>query len=378
MLSRSMGDQMIQGLRPLLLFPLLQLLICSVLADTANLEHHFPVRMYSAVQQTLFRNKDFAISPLGIKQALGILVPALGDDSALEIENLLKPRMQENKVKLKQNHLLYQFTTLGVQSGLTIDPEYISEVTQYGDAAVELTNFTSAQRSANVMNSGVYHATKNTVRSIVSDHTFEPDTQVLLVNGVFYGAIFANEFPTEEMCDFTVYPNPKKKVRCMRANSVPALFGDSVVALPLINTTSYLVLLQRWKGNLETLDLRQLLKALEVKLVNLIVPMFRHETTLDLKKPLTEVGVERIFKAGEAQLNKIGDQSGEYLKGLHHKTVFEIGRNGINMKRLAAKATPSHRKEDADATFTALTPFTYAVVDEDHVYIIGHYGLDQF
>jgi len=105
-------------------------------------------------------------------------------------------------------------------------------------------------------------------------------------------------------------------------------------------------------------------------LLNISIPKFRLETKLDLKSPMTNLGMSSVF-TGTADLSGMTGEKNLSITGAWHQAYIEVNEKGTE----AAAATAIVIGYSSPATFYANRPFLYVIRDNrtKNVLFVGRY-----
>ncbi|KAI8039567.1 hypothetical protein M5D96_006981 [Drosophila gunungcola] len=309
-------------------------------------DYNFAGLLYNHVASTLDGDQGFLISPLGISQALGLLLFAVGPKSAAEIDGLLFPK-GANASGLRPRHFLQSgkltyATVASLRPDVYIDPGFLTDAAEL-DSYVYRTHFAR--------------------RDLKSLNTFlKSKSQGIDVNLQY---LLDDYYPANRLLFFNVL-------------EFEAQFSALLLILLPIRKAS----VQMVERRLSTVDVRKLRSRLNITLMNISLPKVEIRQLLQLREPLRKAGITTAFNKTTADLNAFRTELP--LDDVIVFTKINIFSQGINVgtsnttksEQIAQQETDNERafvREEKPLQFEALRPFIYAVVDSRHVYLMGRH-----
>ncbi|CAK9799753.1 unnamed protein product [Anthophora quadrimaculata] len=265
-------------------------------------------------------------------------------DSIKEGYKLLTAQLNElNNVKLYIANAMYiqdEFEVL--TEFLTIGKEvYLSEVSKV--------DFKHNIDVAEKINTWVKEKTNNKIFDLVSSGDFNENTKLVLINAIYFNGSWLHKFNAKDTQDkiFHVTKNKKKLVPTMFNKSkynygnIPELHAK-FIEIPYMNTDIVMIIILPNEvdglSNLENNFSWEILAnaARFNNDVDLYLPKFKIEFTVDLENILHKLGLSTMFKP-DANFNYISNVPLKVSKVLH-KAIIEINEESTE----AAAATAVH------------------------------------
>ena len=111
-------------------------------------------------------------------------------------------------------------------------------------------------------------------------------------------------------------------------------------------------------------DMNNLFKSRQLK-VDVIIPKFKIEMELDLKEPLKQMGVKRIFSQGKAELSGMTKGSSLTVTKVVQKCVIKVDEEGSEAAAATAIITTDRSgfPPPTPPKFHANKPFLYFIVE---------------
>lgn len=262
--------------------------------------------------------------------------------------------------------LLYVADAVAVQPGYPVVPEFLERVVAYHRAQVFEADF-AAGTAEPVIDAWVDEETGGLIEKGPAELT--PDTRVVLLDAVTFGASWRSEFAPEDTRDqaFRLADGSEVEVAMMhQAPTVRYADGDGWVAAELPYTEGFAmrvvlpdsgaVGVEQWVAAHAALD-----AAGEQPLL-LTMPRWETDTTLELTESLDSLGLGRLVDpAGGLD----GIFSGAFVSAVAQSAVITVAEKGT----VAAAVT-----EIVVAESAALTPEIDLVLDRPFEYQVVHSG----
>ncbi len=349
----------------------------------------FAVELYKRVAR---HHTNAVVSPLSVSTASGMLYAGARGSTSEEIADALNFRLPEVELHPAFGSLLDELKTrvepwasLVIANGLWVDdecsllPTYSDVLTHNYGATAKPVDFGGAPvEAAQSINEWVSDETQGKITSLVSPSMFRDLTRVTLVSTVYFLAAWQHGFDANETRDefFQLVDGSTVPVPMMHRSSVlPYYEDDSVQVLELPyqgSGLSMLVLLPGAHVGLEALEeglspesLSEWFGALDRRGVNAAIPRFHSSSRIDLIPILTDLGMNRAFRFGEADLTGICADPQLFVERADHLVTLGLTERGTE----AAAATvyvitaSSVAEPDEETEFRADRPFMYVVRD---------------
>jgi len=274
--------------------------------------------------------------------------------------------------------------------GLNIDfaPRFKKDTLDYfGAAALTVDDKTGA----GVINKWISDKTKGRIDNVISGSE-QKDTLLCLVNAIYFKADWQNTFAMEATRPdiFTDQDNTARQTEFMHRESNFNYYEDSdlqMLEMPYDQSRSMYVFLPV-SGDLGSISSDRIENAIRNKsgdLVDVSIPKFKTETTLDLTDIMKTLGVTKAFDSNRVDLkNKMvaglpADLT-VYLNMVKQKSFIQVDEKGTE----AAAATVAmhapgyspNPNPPKPKVFNADHPFVYLIRDNDTgtVYFFGQYS----
>lgn len=262
------------------------------------------------------QSENVIISPVSVQLALGLAYYGAEGRTATELQKTLHASAKESKDGLAESYhnLLHSYikskTVLEIankvytRENLKVAPHFREVAEKYFDSEVEGLNFNKESQAVQRINNWVKEKTQDKIDHVVD--SLEPDTNVALINAIYFKARWARPFNDEDTKDRDFWLSESQAVQ------VPTMFADNwyyyadypeldAKAIELffenINMTMWFILpnkrtgLQQLEQQLKGVDFKQLEERWQWQSVSVYLPKFQFEFDTDLKPTLSKVSV---------------------------------------------------------------------------------------
>lgn len=274
----------------------------------------------------------------------------------------------------------------------------------YGAGAIPVDFLHNWEEARARINRWVEEETRNRIKNLLAEGTITTDTRLVLANAIYFKGRWVDEFDKKntQEADFTLEDGKTAKTKLMATQDSKASYaellpdgtrndptldqqkfeyqfkpnpdGFQMLELPYRgNELAMVVLLPKRHNGLSTLEQRltadtltQWLETMHKQKVHVFLPKFTLETTYNLPKTLSAMGMPAAFKPGgftgmsdapEARTLEISD--------VVHKAFVDVNEEGTEAAAATAvgmRAT-SARIEPPTPTFRADRPFLFLIRD---------------
>ncbi|XP_068135389.1 neuroserpin [Hyperolius riggenbachi] len=320
----------------------------------------FSVKLYHELR-ALKEDENIFFSPLSIALAVGMVELGARGSSLKEIRHALgydKLKNGEEFSLLKdlssmmtaqeRHYVLRIANSLYLQNGFHISDKFIQLMKKYFKAEVENVDFTQGSSVADHINSWVENHTNNRIHNLFSGEDFTELTRLALVNAIYFKGNWKSQFRAENTRTFSFTKDDENEVQIpMMFQKGEFYYGEftdgsneaggvyQVLEMPYEGDELSLVLmLSRQEVPLATLEplvkaslIEEWASSLKKQKVEVYLPRFKVEESVDLKEVLTRLGIVEIF-GRQADLSAISDNKELYVDKAVHKSYLEVNEDG--------------------------------------------------
>ncbi|XP_022232379.2 LOW QUALITY PROTEIN: serine protease inhibitor 42Dd [Drosophila obscura] len=344
------------------------------------------------------QDENVIISPVSIQLALGLAYYGAEGRTATELQKTLHASAKESKDGLAESYhrLLHSYikskTVLEIankvytRENLKVAPHFREVAQKYFDSDVEALDFSRETEAVDRINAWVKQETQEKIERVVD--SLEPDTNVALVNAIYFKARWARPFNDDDTRDRDFWLGERQSVQ------VPTMFADNwyyyadypeldAKAIELffenINMTMWFILpnqrtgLRALEEKLKGVDFKLLEDRWQWQSVSVYLPKFKFEFDTDLKPTLSKMGISAMF-SDAADFSNIFEDSpiGTRITKVQHKTFIDVNEIGCEAAGASyAAGVPMSLPLDPK-TFVADHPFVFIIRDQHAVYFTGH------
>ncbi|KAJ2946459.1 hypothetical protein O0L34_g12502 [Tuta absoluta] len=352
------------------------------------------------------KGKSAVSSPLSAEYLLALI--ALGADEPSHSELITTLGFQD-KDEIRSAFLLVSSklrsikgVTLNVANRVYVkegpyqlEPGLLKDATKVFNAAIETMNFNQSDAAANTINQWVEQQTNHKITDLFSADSFNDDTRLVLVNALYFKGTWKKQFVPSRTWPQGFHINAKTKIEVPMMHKTDyykyresEALGVQLLEIPYLGNEASMVIvlpkeIEGLNGVLQKLadgqDLMAELDKMREKEVEVSLPKFKIETTINLNDLLPKIGIKSIFKNGNSGLdNMLSPPELLYVSTAVQKAFIEVNEEGAE----AAAATGVRmvmrcaRKPPPPPRFVADRPFLAAIfVDGTAVFVATHRGV---
>lgn len=267
---------------------------------------------------------NLVLSPASIKVALTMLTEPSGGETKAEIVSALRLPDSESQIRKKTQRTLASLkrtengteidvsTCFWVNRNLNLLDNYKDALQTYYHANVESVNFDDSLGAAQKINNFVRRATRGQLNSPVLNG-IPPNTQLLLTSVMYFKGAWLKAFDRKKTkvecfylatgeCTNTYFMSHESTYRYAYISSIEA----EIIEIPYSNgETSMLTImpnkrekdpyLRALSKDLSTVPVSAILASLKERTINIHLPKFTIQNTLNLVPALQHLGIESIF-----------------------------------------------------------------------------------
>ena len=285
---------------------------------------------------------------------------------------------------------------LASQANSDLLPTFKDDLAEYMHTESLQTDFGDAKSAADLINGWVEERTREKIKNMLSEESLQSATLVL-ANALYFKGKWAYKFDKRktERQDFSV--TEEKKVKAdfmwMKAHLPVAFFKElTIIGMPYAGDrfTLYLVAprasVNTYAFNygddskrIDPLlaDIEQLvidkssefnaalnLDRLHKQEVELTLPRFKIELSMNLRDKLVKLGLENMFEAGKADLSGINGGKDLFVSDVVHKAFIEVNERGTEAAAASAVIVTNRSMPPPPIKAIFDKPFLFVLKDE--------------
>lgn len=303
------------------------------------------------------------------------------DKSALAFSSLTKDLTTNNDESLNHPELKIA-NSLWFQEGIRIKPDFMNLILHDYEGAVLQIDFHKGADQARKINKWIESHTKNKIKNLFQPNDFKKDTRLVIVSVIHMKAKWKKVFSEENTKDSLFYLSDGKTVpiRFMEATgSYPLLIrkGFSMLELPYKGGVDspelalYIILPDKINGlsdienRMDSGMLRELFDGLQEQRVNLFIPKYKLEETLNVNDLLKHMGMGEAF-TDKADFSGITGNRDLKIDKVIHKTFLDIDEKGTEAAAATGISmnTTAIYSPEKPYIFRADRPFIFMIADK--------------
>ncbi|KAK9874813.1 hypothetical protein WA026_005621 [Henosepilachna vigintioctopunctata] len=263
-----------------------------------------------------------------------------------------------------------------VAEGLSLVPEMEKIATHYFDSGVENVNFNKPEETAAKINNWVEKETHHKIKNLITEDNIGPLTRFILANTFYFKGDFQHPFDVSatKKDDFHISKTETVQVDMMKLSAsiltgVDSDIGVRMITLPYRNKAAQLAILL--PDDIDKTDAMEnnIMKIWEARnltreYVEVHLPKFRVESSLDMIPALKKMGVTQLFS--NADLSGIVKNAEDiFVKTIKQKTfidVNEIGTEAASATFVDGVIRAGHIPRENPIVFKVNRPFVFGIL----------------
>lgn len=343
------------------------------------------------VFQQVVRSKpleNVVLSPHGVASILGMLLPGAHGETRKQILNSLRYKKNGPYKMLKRLHktltaksnqdIVLIANGMFSQEGFPMEEAFVATNKANFQCVSRSLDFSKPHHAANEINEWVNNKTKGLIPSLIKADMLDPTlTRLVAVNSIYFKGLWKSRFQPEntKMRPFNAGNGNVYKVPMMSQLSVfnislattPQGLKYKVIELPYHgNNISMLIVLPTEEDtplsqvipHISTATVQSWTKLMHMRKVRLLIPKFTADAEVDLKDPLSALGITNMFSEN-ADFRHLSAEPLQVAKALQ-KAKIVVNEDGTK----AAAATT--------AILLARSSPPWITVDRPFLFLIRH------
>lgn len=334
-------------------------------------------------------DQNYMFSPFSIKAALAMAANGAEGETrreildALGIENLdaFNDRIWYLIDRYSNNYYL----TLSVANSIWLNRDYrYAEDAEFSDTFRAIMEKMYSGEVGIVNNSNAVDTVNNWVEENtggrITDIINSPDFLAALVNAVYFKGEWFEVFEPEDndFKTFTSRDGSETELEFMNQTGYYDYYENRamrMIAIPYkdTNIAMYIAI-----GAGRAVDLDRYIPEMESTYVNLSIPKFKIEYSVELNDTLKAIGIEKAFSEFDAEFKNMVDNypMNIYIDKVLHKTYIDVNEAGTEAAAATAVMMAGSGMPPEPIDFIADEPFTYFIYDSenDEILFVGEYS----
>ncbi|KAJ3654859.1 hypothetical protein Zmor_014017 [Zophobas morio] len=295
-------------------------------------------------------------------------------------------RVVMNRLRSIPNVTLLMANSVYLMENYQLLPEFNKVIIKDFLSDVQVLNFAENEAAAARINAWVEENTKEKIKNLINKNDLSASTRLVLVNAIYFKGSWMHKFNKELTRTGAFYINDIDSVGVQMMHTkrrfyytIDETLGAQILALPYSNEDlSMLIILPYEKNGIAELEkkltsanlteITQRMKHIEV---NVTLPKFKIEQTIDLKHSLTQFGLGEIFSPAANFSGMITANEELYVGKAIHKAFIEVNEEGAEAAAATAKMIVKRCGKPPPRHFQADHPFLYFLSEkrENHLFV---------
>ncbi|KAJ8956925.1 hypothetical protein NQ318_014344, partial [Aromia moschata] len=359
-------------------------------SDLYSGQQGFSLNLLNAINKVM-PNENLFFSPYSTYHALLIAYFLSGRQTESYLKKVLRLNEHQSKADVyaayKTDKLITQLLAKSAPYEFTnANKIYVSDVVPVRDCVandfpdeLELKNFKQDPEGARIsINNWVENRTHHMIKELLPSGTVDQATDLVLVNAAYFKGVWEKKFNPNLTKQEVFYVNPSKQIMVDMMHveetfkhDVSEALGAHILEMPYKgdNISMYILLPpfasteDSIEATLKTLTLENFRSIVEndrmiSKTVQVALPKFSLETTIELTPILESLGVGNLFKA-DADFTSLTHKKVSVGRGVH-KARIDTNEHGTQAAAATALFT-WRMMSDLPVNFTCNRPFIYLI-----------------
>jgi serine protease inhibitor len=336
-------------------------------------------------------DRNLVVSPFALTTALAMTLYGTRGNSGAELSKVLfgnRIDVKEYKSMVKKFQSLIDKTVKSNASVLSsanfiysqkeyeVLPDFSQTIEKYFSSKSQQLDFINCNAEAiKTINEDISCATNGKISTLLE--SIDKNTKMILANAIYFKGLWNSQFKfnNTQLDKFTTNSGQEIEVEMMfQSNKFPFVYSDQLnckaIELGYKESNTVMIILlpnednsvEQLKANLNVESFNELLGQFWSQSVELSLPKFKLESTLELIPVLTELGIKDIFDAEVANFSGItNDSLGLFVGDIIQKAVIEVNEEGTEA---SAATAVKILIRSVSQQFTANRPFMFFLMSK--------------
>ncbi|MEN6482004.1 MAG: serpin family protein [Anaerolineaceae bacterium] len=354
----------------------------------------FSFQLYQTAIQNTQENLFF--SPYSINLALAMTYGGAAGDTATQMADAMQIRLAPQAYHSAFNQLSQELASrtevdptsgndgfklnivnaIWGQAGFPFQESYLDLLAEYYGAGLRTVDYVAEPEAAReLINQWVEDQTNQKIKDLIPQGAIDPLTRLVLTNAIYFNAAWQQEFdPAATQTEvFHLLDGTTTQVSMMHSNNQLGYFsGDhlQVVDIPYIDSRLSMTLFVPNAGNFQDFEkeltpekYNQYIEQIASRPVDLGLPKFKFESTLNLNDALISLGMKDAFDANTADFSGIDGQKDLYISDVLHKAYVSVDESGTEAAAATAVIVGLKSVPADPVQLTIDRPFLFVIRD---------------
>ncbi|KAK5646351.1 hypothetical protein RI129_004815 [Pyrocoelia pectoralis] len=373
-------------LRLFILLLLLQIMADSELLEVVTGNSQFSNKFYNIITEGE-KGKNVFFSPISAHTVLSMAYQGAAGTTADAFSNSLHVGNQDraatgyHQVMNALNNIegvkLHIANKIYVMQGFPLKEKFRKSAAELFLSETESLDFGQSSSSASKINGWVESKTNSKIKNLIDSGCLDSLTRLVLVNAIYFKGDWANQFRRRDTKKEKFYVSENESVDCDMMHITKNFkyredqhLQAQILEMKYTNRNVSMVIILPFKRTgiedlekkLVDVDFSTITDGMRSLEVQLSLPKFKVETTMDLQSVLTRMGLGVIFDQAKANFSEISDSKEQlYVSKAIQKAFIEVNEEGAE----AAAATGILKKRK----YSSFMPIQRLRIIVDHPFI---------
>ncbi|HEX2085857.1 MAG TPA: serpin family protein [Solirubrobacteraceae bacterium] len=253
--------------------------------------------------------------------------------------------------------------------------DFLEVLARHHGAGMRTTDFVGdPEAAAKAIDAWVREATRDRISDLFGAGDFNDRTRLVLANAAYLKARWANPFDRDETRDRAFHaPGGDVDVPMMRDEERKAMTAEGdgwrALELPYVGGSLAMLIVLPGRGALGEVELRmsgglldEMTAALEERLLEVAIPRFRVESTVDLVPPLRELGARDAFDDA-ADFSGMTGEEALFIAKAKQRAFISVDERGTEAAAATGVVAELQSLPSRARPFVADRPFLFVIRD---------------
>ncbi|MBQ7448620.1 MAG: serpin family protein [Paludibacteraceae bacterium] len=346
-------------------------------------------------------NSNIVCSPFSASALLGMIMNGAEGETFNQIRNSLGfeefdrdginsyyEKLFEALPALDKTNIFRIANSAWIGENTLVEETFISDCSHFFNATIENVDFRKEETSIDIINKWAKTNTGNNIKSVVDHSMINANTEMVLVNALFFSGKWASVFDKkntsknvfnsvvgkqtvdmmEQAGDFKYYGDENLQILEMdyKENKycMDIILPDEKSSLEIV--TEYISKQENWNT---------LLQQMETLPVTVTMPKFDLQYSVELSAMLKRIGIEDVFNKS-ANLSKISKEN-LLVNGIGQTSRIIVNETGTEASSATSGTVDSELQSFAKYIFTADHPFMIIIREKEYGVILFMAQINQ-
>jgi len=313
------------------------------------------------------------------------LTQALGFSDGIDVKKYYKSTLD---AILNDQTVLKVATKMFPAKGYQLNEQFQTNARDNFYAGIENVDYNVPVEAAKTINDYVEKKTNHKITNLISPDSLTSLTRLIIINAVHFQSNWKKPFPTSFDEDFFVNSQEKVRTRMMGQTDYFMFKEDPALNAKVLQMDydkagfSMLIVLPNNANELSNVEaalskmtVANLTNGLQEHKVEVIIPKFRLEQTLDLKDTLMKMKIVDMFSS-KADLKGIVKGDNVYVSSVVQKTFIDVHENGTEAAAATGVIAVTYSFVQTEQ-FREDHPFVFYIISNENKVILFNGRLQQ-